>query len=407
MAILGTNGVDYGNDFLYNLGGTPKPNFGNQYDPTPGLTNIQQDYGIFAPFGTTPGPVQQPTQPTQPTPNPSAGNNDVVSNGGTTPNVGDISGNMRWNGKDWEPAYGGFNSYEDMLKAQLDEAYKPAYERLNVIEADYKNKYPISQQEVTDDYNAALPILNKEEAARSADILGQRQKGQREEKSQIGQARQLYGELSQSGLTRYGGSSSTGQAYSELLGQSTSKQFADVESKFGDYFQSLDKEQSTTNQYYMDKRTNLGNEKNTALKKLKAEYENSLKQIDLQKMTLDSQKAAQRIDAIKDYSLQVQKQQAEFAQWEAQLDSWKQYKDSILSEAKSKAYKSFSLPSFTSQMGGFGGVDFTAQTAKATGTAGGAYSGTAAKAGISDDDYNKLKALGWGDSEILSAFGKK
>jgi len=61
---------------------------------------------------------QQLLQQTSPPPPPPPQNNDVRSNGGSQPNVGDISadGNYRWNGNGWEqryPSNGGYSSYSD------------------------------------------------------------------------------------------------------------------------------------------------------------------------------------------------------------------------------------------------------------------------------------------------------
>lgn len=104
-------------------GKTTNPTYNNPavYAQTGGIPQAQNTSTI--PW-IQPGATNTYTAPQQQTSSPPpSSNNDVRSNGGSMPNVGDISadGNYRWNGKGWEQRYpsdGGYSSYADFEAKQ-------------------------------------------------------------------------------------------------------------------------------------------------------------------------------------------------------------------------------------------------------------------------------------------------
>ena len=265
-------------------------------------------------------------------------------------------------GLDWNNLPGGYSravsgggqgDYEAQLSGQLNAAYDPAYANLSAVEAQYRQEYPTSQAFIEQSYGEVLPQLESEQATRISGQEAQMKKGKGEEKSQIAQARQLYNELRQSGLTRFGGASSTGEAYGELLGRTTAQQMGETKQQFGNLYQDIEKEKANINDFYAARKTNLEKEKQLRLQELKNEFDNSIRQINTQKQVLDAEKAARRIAALQEYSAQARQIQYESQKFAQQVDMWKAAKDEAIKTATQFNAKSFTIPGMPGVLGGF------------------------------------------------------
>lgn len=256
---------------------------------------------------------------------------------------------------------------EQLLSEQLDAAYRPAYSNLDAVEAQYKQEYPTAQQFIEQSYGEITPQLESEQKTRLAGIQAQRESGMTEKKSQIAKAQQLYNELRQSGLTRFGGASSTGEAYGELLGRTTAQQMGQTEQQFGQYFRQLDQEETNINDFYAKQKTNLEKDKQLKLQQLKNDFDAQIRQINTQRTTLDSEKAARRLAALQEYSAQARQMQYENATFQRNLDLWRQSKDEAIATARQFQAKSFTVPGMPGVLGGFSITTAPQQTQTPTG----------------------------------------
>ena len=297
--------------------------------------------------------------------------------GGGGLNVGDKrsggpTGQEKWTGNEWVTDWGvqggggggqggGFD-----LNAALNEAYAPAYQNLNAIESSYRSRYPEMQSEIGQQYTSALAPIGTAEQGQIGLLGEQRTKGQQEEQSQIAQARQLYNELRVGGLTRYGGASSTGEAYGELLGRETTKQMAGIGTNFQNYQANIAKEELSTHKYYADKVLELNQKKTDTLNELRRDYDDKIREINSQRYTLDSQKNQQKLEALQELSKEARQKQAQLDTWNRDLANWKQIKDQAISDAKAYGAKSFTVPSYTGSGFSIGPSTITSPAASST-----------------------------------------
>jgi hypothetical protein len=190
--------------------------------------------------------------------------------------------------------------YNAELMNAINEYYNPAMDILNQRASQYATQLPVTQQRVTDMYNASLTPLNERLTTGEANINTQRTDTSNAKDSAISQARQLYNELLQQGLSKFGGASSAGGAYAAIIGKQVARNMGGIEQTNAQSNAKLDTEWKNLSDFVSQQKIDLDTKKRDALSQVQADYDNAIKEIDIQKNTLESDKAAQRISALKE-----------------------------------------------------------------------------------------------------------
>lgn len=248
---------------------------------------------------------------------------------------------------------GSYNNDSADLDRQINDSYAPAYDNLNLMESQYKQEFPTAQAALSADNTQAQNDIQAEQNTRLTGIQDQRVAGQKSKQSQIAKARQMYNELRQGNLVRFGGSSSTADASSEILGRGAQEQFGGIEQNFGDLEQGLVKEEANINSFYSNKRTELGERTRVAEKQLKDQFDAKIREINRGRNELDSAKAGKRLAALQELSASYRQIKAESAQFAQELDAWKQFKDEALTNARSFGARQFTIPGFKNTFGNY------------------------------------------------------
>lgn len=339
-------------------GTTTNPTFNNPavYAQTGGIPSAQNTSTV--PWVQPGGTSYTSSRTSQPAPTSSGGGGG--SGGSSQQRVTNNAPGGTWTtNANGDPVYIGPQSgptqeeLEAQLTQQLEESYAPAYSRLNDIQAQYEAEYPTSQAFLEQSYGEVMPQLQSEQDTKIGGLQSQERKGKEEEKSQFATARQKFNELRQSGLTRFGGASSTGDAYGELLGRSTSEEMGGITKNFGQMYQDIEKEKANVNDFYAQKKTNLEREKQLKLQELKNSFDTEIRKINTQRTALDSEKAGRRLAALQEYAAQARQMQYDQQVFQQKLDAWKAQKDETIALAQQFQAKSFTVPSMPGVMGGF------------------------------------------------------
>lgn len=254
------------------------------------------------------------------------------------------------------PNYAPSQSEIDQTNQLIDQSYNPAYQHLNDIEAQYRQEFPTAQAAIDQQAQHATTDITNEQNTNLAGLTKQRQTAQNEQTSQIAKARQLANELKQGNLTRFGGSSSTGDAANELLNRTTASQFGDINKNFSDLQQQIAQEESNTNNFYTSKLNDLKKNQQLQQKQLKDQFDAKIREINGNRAALDSEKAAKRLGALQELSSAYRQMNYEAQTYAQQLADWKAYKDQAVQMAKDFHAKSFTIPGFNSKFGNFGAI---------------------------------------------------
>ena len=256
-------------------------------------------------------------------------------------------------------------SEESRVNSQIDEAYNPAYQNLNLMEQQYRQEYPTAQAALDAENTQAQNELQNKQNTELAGISSQRKAAASSKQTQIQKARRLASELKQGNLVRFGGSSSTADASSEILNRGTQEQFGNIEQNFGDLEQKLTQEEANINTFYVNKKSELEDKKRLAEKQLKDQFDAKIREINRGRNELDSAKAGKRLAALQELSASYRQIQADASQFAQELDAWKQFKDEALTNARNFNAKSFTIPGFKNMFGSYtinrqaggGGID--------------------------------------------------
>lgn len=196
------------------------------------------------------------------------------------------------------PAGSGFdmNAWNDALNTY----YSPAYSRLDSLAQQYRDQEPLAEQQVNNQYNQALIPIEDNLNTGTSNISQQRQDVYQGQQSAISQARQLYNELMQQGIAKFGAGSSAGPAYAAILGKQTSSNIGGAMQTATNANSKLDSELNNLTKFIGSQKSSLAEQKLTAIGKVQQDLKDKLAAIDSQKGQLDQSKAEQQMQALID-----------------------------------------------------------------------------------------------------------
>lgn len=229
---------------------------------------------------------------------------------------------------------GGQSDSERDFAAEFEQAlndyYNPAFSRLDSLEQGYNQELPTAQAGVENSFADAINTVNNNFAQSEAGIQAQSRDVDSGKKSAISQARQLYNELSQRGLSRFGAGTSAGGAYSEIIGRQTAQNMGSAEQTAADANVKLDNELRNLTNFVTTQKTNLGEKKKTALAQLKNDFDAKIRDINAQRGQLESDKAAQRIAELQNARQRAYEIETADKAFQRQIDLFNEEKKSAL-----------------------------------------------------------------------------
>ena len=207
------------------------------------------------------------------------------------------------------------------LQQQVDNAYAEAVGIFNKMrqnalagKQDFLNQY-------TQPFEAQKPLL--EEAKRSGlqNIQTQETLQKNQEQSALDAARRLYQELTQGVRQRYGGVNSAGDFARVFYGRELQRQKGGIYQQAAQNMQKLLDQKTKIEQGYQAKLQSLAQQEQAALLQAKNAFRDRLNAIDNAKAGLAQNKAAMKLDALRNYRAQQQAIQNAVLQHKMQLDS--------------------------------------------------------------------------------------
>jgi len=297
--------------------------------------------GTFRPV-TSGGAIYGPAIPTT---TPNAG-----GMGGSGTNYGTQTAGTGWGGAINTLTTAQEDLTEEQRKAEEDRIrriYGGLIENFNGQIEGLRNRLPIVEGQITQSYDATLPLLGLEQSNRITGLQGQQSNIEQAGKSQINNASRLFNEL-QSGGQKYAGTS-VGEAFGELLGRSTSETIGGVRQQVAQDVQGIQKEMGAVNTYYDSKRTELEENKQLSLREARASFEDEIRAIQADIRAAEGDKANARADALSRYYTRLSEiKQAEYLEQVA-LEKWKTSQQQTLAQAQNAIFKEF-LPNALMQI---------------------------------------------------------
>ncbi len=216
-------------------------------------------------------------------------------------------------------------------EADINAIYAPGQEYLNTLESQYRAELPEAEKAVETSYEEAMIPIQEREATGKAQISEQEQETEAEKTNALAQARQVFNELSQGLISKFGAGTSTGPAASEILGRQVQQQFGGIQQTAAKALSKLADEGRRLTDFVGRQKEVLKQKKAEAITNLRNEFNRNLAQVQATRGQLESEKAAKRLDQLNRYREQAfQIEQADKA-FQRQIDLFKLSKEEQLS----------------------------------------------------------------------------
>jgi len=238
----------------------------------------------------------------------------------------------------------GFDNYDQYLNsmkqnlqpdtAAIDAIYDPVNSYLSQQEQTISGQQPSVLEAAQNAYNTNLSTLT------SSRERGEQQLGEQGIQAQQGkinaedQSRRLYNELSRGGIQRFGGATSAGQGYGELLGVEQQRTQAQTAQQYITAKREIDTAKYNLTQDFDNKKMQLQQQKQEAENNIRIEFENRLMEIKGMKAQAASEKAAAQLGALQDMKNKMYQLDVANMQYQQQLQMQTQQASALISSAE-------------------------------------------------------------------------
>lgn len=208
-------------------------------------------------------------------------------------------------------------SFPTISQDELNSIYAPAMENLNQQESYLRSSQPTYEAQVKTEAQLAVDKLNAQKQQGYSNFGLQRNDLEQQKQSAWTEARNLYNELSQRGISRFGGGNSTGKAYSEILGRETQKSLTSANSILGRGLAQITQAQNKLDSDVQIGLQEIDFRKEQGLQAIKDKFSQDIMSINNNRAMIESAKAQARIEALREAriaSYNWNEAQAQYAQ---------------------------------------------------------------------------------------------
>ena len=209
------------------------------------------------------------------------------------------------------------------FEAQLNAAAGGAYSALNTQEQALRGQQPLTEADITQMGVSQSTPFTQAQKTGQAGYTQQESQTQQAQQNAIQQARQLFNELSQYNQSRFGSGSSAGPAAMELLSRSTQQQFGNIGNIAQQNIQQINNARQQLDTYTNEKIASINQNVQLEIAKSRKWFQDQLNQINTSRDTIESDKAAQRYQALRDRESYAQAIQGKALDYQMQLNNWR------------------------------------------------------------------------------------
>lgn len=221
----------------------------------------------------------------------------------------------------------GYDSTEEFMQnynPQINNIYNEANsilnqqeQRLRSGEQDYYNTF-------TAPYDSQIPLVNQAKQEGIANLQNQQNVAEYQEKSALDAANRLYNELTARNRQAFGGTSSIGQAASEILGREQQRQLGSIKNNSAQVVQGIISKINDTESKASAMLQQLQKEKEAALSQAKLAFQDKLDAIDSDRFALAQQKSQMKYQEMLAYRDRVQALQDRATEYSMQIEAMRE-----------------------------------------------------------------------------------
>lgn len=203
------------------------------------------------------------------------------------------------------------------IQSQIDALYNPSFQYLTEAENTLNAQYPDVQKSIQGQFDVNTQMLNDQNTSglstldRNATSAGYRKE------DALTAARRLYDELRRGYQQRFGGSTSAGEAASELSSVEQQRQMGLTQRSYSDTMAQIDTQKYDLDRGYSTAKTKLKYDTDSAFSQAKSDFQNKLLSISQSRSQIASAKAQASLSALqtlRNEVFQINSQKIQFEQ---------------------------------------------------------------------------------------------
>lgn len=219
-------------------------------------------------------------------------------------------------GAQGQAAYEAYRQQQE-LQPQIDAAYAPQEAYLGQLEGFYKGQLPGYQQEAQSNFDVNKQLAGTAKKSSEDTINTQERQAQRSKEDALAKARRIFNEQMIGSQQRFGGASSAGGAYSELLARNLQSEQGQIGRQAVDVTQQIGVLRQQVQQKFDDTLLQLEQQKQKSMNDIQREFDQKMMEISNNRTQIASAKAQMKLQALMDLRNQtfaLQQQDAQFRQ---------------------------------------------------------------------------------------------
>ena len=194
---------------------------------------------------------------------------------------------------------------QDQINAEINNLYGGSYDYLNKAENALRADLPNVLNEAQSQYNSNVGQLGTQKTQANATLDTNAKQATNRKEDALSAARRIYDEQRQGAQQRFGGSTSAGQASSELLGRAQLQDMGQTNRGYNDTIAQVEQQRANVEQSYQSNLLQLEQQKQSAVNQANRDFQNKLLEIANNRAQLDQAKAQARLQALQELRNQV------------------------------------------------------------------------------------------------------
>lgn len=228
------------------------------------------------------------------------------------------------------------NGGQGIDEAAINAVYEPTMNYLNQAESQIRSDFPSALDAVQKSYESAIAELTASKTKNLGTIAKNVQTVGQQKEDALSAARRLYNELRQGYQQRFGGSTSAGQAASELSAVEQQRQMGMTTRDYGTAIQQINQQKLQLDQDFQMGQAKIQEQKSLALQQAQQNFTQALLQIQSQRAQTESQKAAAKLDALNQLKAQAYQIQQQALTYQQNLDMFYKQQQADLENYQAK-----------------------------------------------------------------------
>lgn len=209
-----------------------------------------------------------------------------------------------------------FGSRDDFMR-EIDNAYNPSFDYLNQAESAVRADHPSALAEAESIFNLNGATLGNQLTTGKQNLDTQKGKATTTYENALADARRVHQEQQIGAQQRFGGSSSAGQAVSEIQAREQARQFGQTNRQYTDVVNEVEGKKVQLDKEYELGKMQLEQQKQTSIANATRDFQNKLLQISQNRAQIGQAKAEARLGALQQLRSEVfaiEQQNKQFAQ---------------------------------------------------------------------------------------------